>query len=148
MKTPSLFLILVAVACDGNPTGQETLQALIEAGTGLQPGIIDFNDEPIVINVPATAAVGDTVTITVRTYLLRCMRKGETRVSVSGLGVLVEPFDDVRDIPNVVCFDILGTPTHEANVIFDQAGNARVEVRGRRWPQNKRFSRRHTIAVR
>ena len=148
MKTWFLPLVLVTLAC-GNPAGEAfDIMDLIAAGTGVQPGIVKFYDS-IDIRVPGTAAVGESVTIAVVTWGGGCVSKAETVVTTSGLSVLVEPMDRVTDPgPRGACTEQLLGFDHEATVVFDQTGDATVEIRGRAWPENEPYSSRHTITVR
>lgn len=147
MKSWLIPMVLLA-ACNDNFDDTFGLSRIQDGGLGVQPGIIKFYDDPILIGVPETAFVGDSVTIGVKTYGGGCVVQGETRLNQSGLSVEVLPFDGVIDPgPQGACPDVLLTFDHDVVVVFDGPGTANVVIRGREWPANEEFSREYQIAV-
>lgn len=72
-----------------------------------------------------------TVTVRVTTYGNGCYSKGETEAVVEGLEATVTPWDStVAPRSGVACTEILLSFTHEAVLDFDEAGTARIAVRG------------------
>lgn len=149
MKTTTALISGLLFACG---TSTATLEGILEGiesgGLGLQPGIIRFADEPILITVPPEAAVGTPIVIHLTTYGGGCMWKGPTETTVTELTVIVAPFDDVR-IPDsgTICPAHIATFKHSAEVTFERAGEASVAVRGREWPGNESFERLFRVIV-
>ena len=98
-----------------------------------QPAILQFYEDPIVIQVPETVAVASEFEVTVRTYGDGCIDQGDTEVSISGRQASVRPYDHfVTHLPpNYACPDILKVYTHRAVLRFDERGLATVTVHGR-----------------
>ena len=148
----TLLLFAAFVGCSSPVSNGDDLQALINAGTGRQPGIIDFWYDPPLIDVPTTATVGDSVTIAVTTYLLgTCMAEGDTKVSIVDSILTVEPFD-VLDLPPLqygqyFCNSQLEVANHDVRIAFDEPGDVTVEIRGRYWPENEPWARQYKITV-
>lgn len=141
MRTWFVVLVLLTHACGvNNPDVEHHMLGV----PGPNPGIIKFYDARILISVPETARTGESVTVTVRTYGDGCFSEGETRVTIDGRSVVVEPFDNVRE---GACEDILLGFQHEATITFHQIGLTNVEIVGRSWPENQPFSRRYNIDV-
>lgn len=137
------------MACSEHSDGMSGLADIGNVEPGLYPGIIKFSDDPILIDVPDNASVGDSITIGLQTYGGGCVTKGETRLDQSTLSVEIAPFDRVIDPgPQGACTHILKTFDHSVVVAFDQTGTANVTIRGREWPANKDFSLDFHIAVR
>lgn len=116
---------------------------------GVQPGFIKFYDRPIDIRVPASAAAGDTVTITAMTYGDgQCIKFADTEVSVDGRSVHVTPLDEFESRTGVWCPDILVSIEHSIRVPLHERGTVQVRVHGRQWPENKLISGEREIVVR
>lgn len=147
MKKWLIPIVLVA-ACSGGAPDVLGLSGVISAGLGLQPGILKFYDDAVLIDVPQSATVGNPVMIAVKTYGGGCITRGETRLTQSGLSVEVAPFDKVIDPgPQGACTDDLRIFEHGVVVVFDTPGSANVVIQGREWPKNREFSREYSIAV-
>ena len=146
---PAVLLIWVACS-NGSLSPEEEFEELIKAGTGEQPGILEFRGRPIIADVPTTATSGDSLTVTVWTYLARCMQPGgTTTVTHADTLLIIEPFDVVPDIePGLACNDNLPRAEHKVTVFLDRPRDLTVEFRGRLWPENEPLSRRYTISVR
>lgn len=141
MKPGIVSLALIAAACGSIPFEP------IEDNERL--GVVKFEDEAVNINVPETAAVGDTVTISVASWGAEpCVTKGRTRVTRSGSTLVVEPIDSLPLLqPGTVCTTSLDLFIHEAIVVFPEAGSVEVVVRGREWPADKPYSATRRITV-
>ncbi len=143
-----LIPIALVAACSGGGSEVLGLSGVISAGLGLQPGILQFYDDPVLIDVPQSAAVGKPVMIAVKTYGGGCITRGETRLTQSGLSVEIAPFDKVTEPgPQEACTDDLRIFEHDVVVMFDTPGSAKVVIQGREWPKNREFSREYRIAV-
>lgn len=125
------MLALLAAACGSNPVE--------EPGTALVRAVIKYEDNPVVIDLPETAEVGEPVTIAVRSWgLEHCGTKGPTRVTDLGSRLIVEPFDGASR-PGT-CGSAIPMYRHEATVTFSVQGMVFVAFRGREWPENKPYS--------
>ena len=65
MKKWFIPIALVAACSSGSEV--LGLSGVISAGLGLQPGILQFYDDAVLIDVPQSATVGDPVMIAVKT---------------------------------------------------------------------------------
>jgi hypothetical protein len=149
MMKKCLLAIALLAACSSQSSDVVGLSGVLAAGLGLRPGIILFYDDSVRIDVPASAAIGDSVTIGVKTYGGGCVTKGETRVSRSGLAVEISPFDRVTDPgPQGACTQVLRILNHDVVLVLDRPGTVDVVIRGREWPADQEFVQRHPITVR
>lgn len=99
-----------------------------------QVGVIDFYDQPSVIEVPDTVRVGEDFQVSVRTYGGGCVSQDTTEVAVADRLAQVVPYD--LHSGEGVCPDVLRTFDHEAVVRFEDEGEAEVRVIGKRMPEN------------
>ncbi len=137
----ALIALLSATACASQ--GQ-----VLEPTVELQPGILEFYDQPVQITTPDTVAVGAPATIEVKTYGGGCVSKGETRVTVEGLLAVVEPLDSViTPSPEAACTDELRFFSHIVTVEFTERGTATLRVRGRRMPAGELLEADRIIVV-
>lgn len=83
------------------------------------------NDDPRVTLVQ----VGRRVDVSVISYGGGCERQGDTEVVVTGLDVMVTPFD-FTDTDAQVCTNVLKSFDHKASVEFPTAGTGTIRVRG------------------
>jgi hypothetical protein len=72
---------------------------------------------------------GRAVRVAVTTYGDGCYRKGETRVTLSGMVADVRPYDLLQP-PGTNCTRQLVAGTHEAVISFPSTGTARIRVHG------------------
>jgi len=115
---------------------------------GVQPGFIRFYDRPIDVRAPASAAAGDTVTITAITYGDgQCIRFARTEVSVDAATVHVTPLDEFEGRTGVWCPDVLASIEHSIRVPLRKRGTVHVRVHGRQWPGNEPISGEREIVV-
>ena len=114
-----LIPIALLAAC-GGASDVLGLSGVISAGLGLQPGILKFYDDSVLIDVPQSATVGNPVMIAVKTYGGGWITRGETRLTQSGLSVEIAPFDKVTDPgPQGACTDDLRIFEHDVVVVFE-----------------------------
>jgi hypothetical protein len=72
----------------------------------------------------------ESVIVRLTTYGDACYRQGETEVEVRGMDAEVTPYDYVRMEEGAACPAILRGFAHEAEIVFDSAGEAQIVVRG------------------
>ncbi len=113
----------------------------------LRPAVIEFFDQPVLINLPGQAAAGQPVVLEVVSFGNGCVRLGETRVTERASGFLVEPFDFETVGIDVVCAEILNSITHAVSLTFPSAGTFTVEIRGGRQPEGDLVSFERTVDV-
>ena len=114
-----LIPIALLAAC-GGASDVLGLSGVISAGLGMQPGILKFYDDSVLIDVPQSATVGNPVMIAVKTYGGGWITRGETRLTQSGLSVEIAPFDKVTDPgPQGACTDDLRIFEHDDYVVFE-----------------------------
>ena len=139
----SLMAVPFFLACNG--PASEVTEPVLE----VRPGVLQFYDDLLQVQLPATASVGAPITVTVRTYGGGCIRMGPTWTSVRGLVAVIEPLDSVvsRLPPNWGCTAELGLLEHEATVQFAESGAATVRILGRREPGDSPLSVERTIVI-
>jgi len=115
-----------------------------------QLALIEFYGDPLVVQIPDTAAVATPFEITVRTYGGGCIDQGDTEVSVAGQAASVRPYDVfVTSLPpNYACTSDLRLYTHRALVRFAQVGPATVTVHGRVRPGDSAIAVQRSVHVR
>ncbi len=97
------------------------------------PGILRISpSDSFMIEVPDTAQVGVTTTVTVNTVGGTCTQQGDTEVSVTGLTAEIRPFDLAFRVrpANVVCSTSATYFPHRARVTFSSTGTATIRVIG------------------
>ena len=141
MNARLLLLALVATACDSVPLGP------LEENERL--AVIRYRDEPVSINVPEVAEVGEDVTISVRTYaVVPCSEKGRTHKVESGSKVILEFVDSIpAPVSNSICSAALEIYLREETLVFSEAGTAEIQVRGREWPEDELVTEKRKILV-
>ncbi len=138
----SIIAAALAVSCS-NP------EAVTGQGRELLRGAIEFFGDPVEITAPDAVTAGTPFTVTVTTYGGGCVGLGETRVTVSGLTVVIEPFDWVtQPQPGAACTDQLIRFRHLATVEIVVRGTATLRVRGRREPGGELLEVERSIVVR
>lgn len=137
---------LAATGCDQMPSGD---------GGGAEEvrrlATIEFYEHrdvgPLAIEVPAEVQRGADVPVKVTSYGGGCTARGDTETAVQGLTATVTAYDlDMSGMND--CTDELRFHQHVAVVRFEQAGTARVVVRGRREPGDEPISVERTVVVR
>lgn len=115
------------------------LAALLLSGCGLITGVdedrfqgtIGYPDD-VILTIPETVYLGQEFTLTLRTIGADgCWRNDRTDVTLSSLAAAITPYDVRRTERGVDCTMAVVDLLHTANLTFDQAGLARVTVRGR-----------------
>ena len=132
LSPPLTMALLLALALSAGcrlSTGNEIVRER-------QLGLIRVHEDPLVVQVPGTVAVGSTFEVTVRTYGDGCIEQGDTEVSVVGRVASVRPYDVfVTDAPaSYACTRELRLYTHRASLRFDEVGPATVTIYGRVQP--------------
>jgi hypothetical protein len=99
----------------------------------VKPGIIQFYEEPMLIEAPTSVPVGSSFTVRVATFGGGCESLEDTTVELVEDGAIVTPFDRTH-IPgeNEACTDPLLTFFHEASLSFSSPGSKIVRIHGRR----------------
>lgn len=121
----ALWAAAVAVAAAGCST-------IIEPSPEERPGVIDFYQEPVVVEAPETVRAGAPFEVSVRTYGGGCLSKGETEVRKEGLSVDVRPHDIHSGAD--VCTQELKMFDHRATVTLHDAGVAEIRFHGQAVP--------------
>lgn len=94
--------------------------------------VIEFTeDDPVVVEVPATATRGVAFQVAIDSYGGGCIGQGPTEVEVNGLTATVEPYQFEVVDGDAACTAELRTYRNVAQVRFDQAGTGRIVFRGR-----------------
>ena len=138
----SVIAAALAASCS-NP------EAVTGQGRELLRGAIEFFGDPVEITAPDAVTAGAPFAVTVTTYGNGCVALGETRVTVSGLTVVVEPFDWVaQQPPGAACPEQLILFSHLATVEIVERGTATLRVRGRREPGGELLEVERSIVVR
>jgi hypothetical protein len=102
----------------------------------MRRGVIEFYDDPIVIEHPDTLALGSTGSVAVRTYGGGCVRQGMSEVTIDGLTAVIEPFDSVHVAAQVVCTSELRLFRHVVAVPFTERGTAILRIVGLSQPDD------------
>lgn len=132
LSPPLTMTLLLALAVSAGcrlSTGNEVVRER-------QLGLIRFHEDPLVLQVPGTVAVGSTFDVTVGTYASGCIEQGDTEVSVLGRVASVRPYDVFVTAmpPYYACTRELILYTHRASLRFDEVGPATVTIYGRVQP--------------
>lgn len=141
----ALFGFVLLSGCDGDTSGL----GLDNDGpvTVVKPGIIQQRvGGEVDVTLPTEAAVGEPVSITVRSFGNGCFQEAETTASVDGLSAVVVPFDSIR--VDVACTEQLRVFEHVATLTFSRAGVASVAIVGRRWPDDRVIVAHRTLDIR
>lgn len=85
------------------------------------------------IEAPDTVRVGEAFTATIRTVGLNgCWAPAGEDVTVEGLTATVVPFDSTGEREGIACTAALEFLDHALQLAFEEAGEATIEVQGRR----------------
>lgn len=125
---PYVLAVLLLVGCGDDPAGPDRIALT---------GILEMEDAPARVDIPGTYSVGEPVTVTIETYgEWNCTAFGETVIErVSPLVVEVTPVDLYVILkPNEACTLRPKLLRHVVSISFDEPGEARIVVRGRRLP--------------
>ena len=115
-------LTIMAAAC-GSPA---------EPGPRLQPGVISFHADPVVIDVPETVQEDIPFEVTVRTYGGGCVVEDVTEVDVAAQRADIRPMD--RHSGDELCTAELRMFEHTVSLTFHEDGEAIVFVHGMAQP--------------
>jgi hypothetical protein len=106
-----------------------------EEDSVVEVGIVELHSDPLLLDVPAVARVGEALEVVVTTYGDGCVSEETTQVEMSGDDlVTITPFDR-RIIPSDKtgrCPAILRKFPHRAELMFTTPGTKTVLVRGRK----------------
>jgi hypothetical protein len=131
------------------------LALLALAGCGItgpestrQLAVIEFTeDDPVVVEVPATATRGVAFQVAIDSYGGGCVGQGPTGVEVSGLTATVEPYQFTVVDGDAVCTAELRTYRNVAQVRFEEAGTGRIVFRGHSRLKGETITVVRTVAV-
>jgi hypothetical protein len=96
-----------------------------------QLGIIEFYEDPVVVEVPDIASARVPFTIRVVTFGL-CIEAWDTEISLVGASATVIPYNYQVQEEGFACPTVLNRVEHVARLQFDSPGTAVVSIRGRR----------------
>ena len=134
----ALGLLGVSAACSGTGTTQT---APLRKGER-PPSVLAFHGDTSVIELPAAARVGDTVTLRFSTFGGSCIRPGMVDVVISGLRAEVRPYQEEppAGLPDtVVCTAELLVDWRVAQLRFERPGRAAVRIVGLALPEERPF---------
>jgi len=114
-----------------------------------QLALIQFHNDPIVVQIPETVSVATNFEVTVRTYGGGCIDQGDTEVRIAGQAATVRPHDVFVTAmpPNYACTAELRLYTHRALLRFEQIGPAIVTVHGRVRPGDTTITVQRSVHV-
>ena len=93
-------------------------------------GHVDFDASRIdAPEIPGTATAGVPFEIALSTVGGGCHDGGDTELAISGLSVVVTPYDTVTVYPNYVCTQPRKTFPHKAIMVFPDPGTAEIVLR-------------------
>jgi hypothetical protein len=136
MRSFSVITCLLALGCSSATAPDEV--KVVGTIVGLSEGVPQ-------IEVPSTAQRGQAFTVRITTTGDTCTEKLETEVNVSDAVAVVTPYD--LEHRGGQCHDIGRTFEHTASVTFEQAGSARVDIRGRETPGGVIVTLQRTVVV-
>lgn len=96
----------------------------------VEPGVIDFGGDPVRIDAPSSARVGESFVVTVTTYGGGCIELERTDVELTDDGADITPLDR-RRVPGP-CTLVLHLFPHEVTLTFATAGTKTIHIHGRR----------------
>lgn len=114
-------------------------------------GTLEHYRDPVRIDMPTSVPAGEPFEVKVTTYGGGCISQGEVEVEVRARRATISPYDHDSSLnlpPNTVCTAALMLFTHEAVLQFEEAGTARVTIRGQRRPSREVISVVRTVEVR
>lgn len=138
ISAATLTLLLSGVACTSTgPDLGDEVEVL---------GVVRFHEEPVLVQAPDTVDVGQSFTVSVRTWGGGCVSKGPTRVSREGSSVRIEPID--IEVVAEVCTAELLSFMHTADVTLESPGEVTLKIVGRRLPADEVTTLERTVVVR
>ena len=98
----------------------------------IEPGVLNFSNQPAEIEVPSSATVGEAFVVRCTTFGDGCVSFERTDLDQAADGADVFPLDR-RDIPsgNGTCPEILLQFHHDATLSFDSPGTKEIRFHGR-----------------
>ncbi|HEY0735723.1 MAG TPA: hypothetical protein VGD69_12505 [Herpetosiphonaceae bacterium] len=124
-KLRRVFLLMLCACCLSACTATQPFTTQQVVGS-----IPNDTPESEVIKAPATAAVNQTITLTVNTYgSSSCTTPDGARVEVNGLTATITPLDRIPR-GDVACTSDLAARPHTVEVTFAEAGEAVIRVIG------------------
>ncbi len=131
-----LALPCVVVSCSLVPGGSEW---------ELRRGVIEFYDDPVIIEHADTLGVGSSGSVAVSTYGGGCIRQGVSEVTINGMTAVIEPFDSVH-VAAEGCTDELRVFRHVVVVQFTERGTATLRIVGLSRPADNEITvTRHVV---
>jgi hypothetical protein len=113
-----------------------------------EPSILEVDDTPATVTVPASARAGQAFTIRIVTHSLSsCTTKGEVTLGIQGRTADLSPFDLTRTGDDVSCAEVASLLIHEPVIGFAQPGTATINVHGRRMPSGQILTVTRTIEI-
>ncbi len=115
----------------------------------LKRGVIQYYEDPVVIQLSDTVIAGAPMTVSVTTYGGGgggCSRRGFVEVKINGLTAELAPYDSVA-VRATGCTLVLHLYRHEVNLVFEQKGIATVRLVGKEWPADKKIIVTRTVLV-
>ena len=131
-----LVAALSVCACSTSPSA---------VGDDQRLSVVDFYQEPIVLQAPDTVNVGEPFEVTTATYGNGCLQAGATLTDIGPGVAMIELFDRVPDAD--VCTDNLVRIDRTAVIRFEEPGRARILVRGHSLPENEEVLLEHDVFV-
>jgi hypothetical protein len=110
----------------------------------VEVGVIEFHNDPVVIQVPGAVKRGESALVRITTYGGGCVSMEDTEISATGDGVVITPYDRRK---SGTCTHVLLRFGHEASVSFDTLGPKTVLVNGRRMPEDELIQLPFTMTV-
>jgi hypothetical protein len=97
----------------------------------IELGVIEFLNDPLMVEVPSDASIGAPIIVSVITYGGGCHAMERTDIELTSNGADVFPFDR-RIVPNGACTQPLLFFSHDVTVSFDTPGSKDIRFHGRR----------------
>ncbi|MBA2565547.1 MAG: hypothetical protein H0V09_09020 [Gemmatimonadetes bacterium] len=108
-------------------------------------GNIDAVGDERVLEAPGTAIAGELVNVTVTTFGNSCVGAAGAAVVVHGMEAIVTPYDQEQLAGG--CLDFRNANPRQVAIVFDDAGEAKLLVRGRSDHRPGIVSLEHRISV-
>jgi hypothetical protein len=136
-RAVSLLVLLAAILACHDPVGPTK---------GSRVGVIASHGDPVVITLPDTVEVGESFSVSVRTYGGGCTNLDRTEARSDGMNTDITPYDAHSGAR--ICPDILKWFDHIATIAVQQPGRAQIRVHGRKLPDDVRITELREVVVR
>jgi hypothetical protein len=106
------------------------------------PALLAFYGDTTSVELPASARVGEAVTIRFTSFGGGCIRSASTEAEVSGLSAEIRPYrlEPTKLPPNTACTSELRMDRHVVELRFGHPGRARVRIVGLARPGDQAFA--------